>query len=105
MAYDCHPIAPIEDYFPFLLILSVFSDCGSDGIPALNTVTRRRKVGSGLECQEYCAGIQGAEYFKWKKVRGGKERMDKCTVFRPEPKSAGASNLVSNQGTNSKEVL
>ena len=90
---------------PSLLILSVCSDCGSDGIPALNTVTRRRRVGSGLECQEYCAGIQGAEYFKWKKVRGGKERMDKCTVFRLEAKSAGASNLVSNQGTNSKEVL
>jgi len=44
------------------------TDCGSDGIPALNTVTRRRRVGSGLECQEYCAGIQGAEYFKWKKI-------------------------------------
>merc|ERR1712180_304108 len=42
--------------------------CGSDGIPALNTVTRKRRVGSGLECQEYCAGIQGAEYFKWKKT-------------------------------------
>merc|ERR1712126_47161 len=42
--------------------------CGSDGIPALNIITRRRKVGSGLECQEYCAGIQGAEYFKWKKT-------------------------------------
>jgi len=42
--------------------------CGSDGIPALNTVTKRRRVGSGLECQEYCAGIQGAEYFKWKKI-------------------------------------
>merc|ERR1712180_125118 len=42
--------------------------CGSDGIPSLNTVTRRRRVGSGLECEEYCAGIQGAEYFKWKKT-------------------------------------
>merc|ERR1711962_320584 len=42
--------------------------CGSDGIPSLNTMTRRRRVGSGLECQEYCAGIQGAEYFKWKKT-------------------------------------
>merc|ERR1712126_69325 len=43
------------------------NDCGSDGIPALNSVKRTR-VGSGLECQEYCAGIQGAEYFKWKKT-------------------------------------
>ena len=71
----------------------------------MNTVTTKRRVGSGLECQEYCAGIQGAEYFKWKKVRGGKERMVKCTVFRPEPKSAGASNLVSNQETTSKRVM
>merc|ERR1711962_1112301 len=49
-------------------MMTTTTDCGSDGIPSLNTVTRRRKVGSGLECQEYCAGIQGAEYFKWKKT-------------------------------------
>merc|ERR1712243_236523 len=44
------------------------NDCGSDGLPAFETVERRRRVQSGRECQEYCAGIQEAEYFKWKKT-------------------------------------
>merc|ERR1711962_386498 len=42
--------------------------CGSDGLPAFESVKRRRRVESGRECQEYCARIQGAEYFKWKKT-------------------------------------
>jgi len=52
--------------------------CGSDGLLAFETVKRRRRVGSGRECQEYCAGIQGAEYFKWKKT-GGKV----CLCIKP----------------------
>merc|ERR1712080_359190 len=66
--------------------------CGSGGLPAFTITKVVKKIPTGLDCQKYCGGVQGSEYFKWK------------THKKVNKESAGVLRSSSRQRTSMSQV-